>query len=95
MLELRDICFTIEKDGQEVNLLDKISLKIPSGHFMAVIGPSGCGKSTLMKIIGGLILETEGEVWWKGADLSDNGEMLPNELGYVPQFSIAYDHPRY
>lgn len=92
MLELRDICFTIEKDGNEISLLDKISLKVPSGHFMAVVGPSGCGKTTLMKIISGLLLETEGEVWWRGSDLSEDGEMLPNELGYVPQFSIAYDH---
>lgn len=92
MLELRDICYTIEKDDEEVHLLDKISLKVPAGHFMAVVGPSGCGKTTLMKIISGLLLETEGEVWWKGADLSEEGEMHANELGYVPQFSIAYDH---
>ena len=92
MLELRDITYTIEKDGEDFDLLHKISLKVPDGHFMAVVGPSGCGKTTLMKIITGLLLETEGEVWWNGENLAEDGEMHPNELGYVPQFSIAYDH---
>jgi ABC-type multidrug transport system ATPase subunit len=92
MLELRDITYTVEKDGEDLDLLHKISLKVPEGHFMAVVGPSGCGKTTLMKIITGLMLETEGEVWWQEENLADDGEMTPNQLGYVPQFSIAYDH---
>ncbi|MBP7949322.1 MAG: ATP-binding cassette domain-containing protein [Verrucomicrobiales bacterium] len=92
MLELRDITYTIEKDGEDLDLLHKISLKLHPGHFMAVVGPSGCGKTTLMKIITGLLLETEGEVWWRGKNLADDGELHPSELGYVPQFSIAYDH---
>ena len=92
MLELRDITFTVEKDGEDLDLLHKISLKVPEGHFMAVVGPSGCGKTTLMKIITGLMLETEGEVWWQQENLAEEGEMTPNQLGYVPQFSIAYDH---
>lgn len=92
MLELRDITYTIEKDGEDLDLLHKISLKVPNGHFMAVVGPSGCGKTTLMKIITGLLLETSGEIFWNGKDLAEDGELHPNELGYVPQFSIAYDH---
>ena len=92
MLELRDITYTIEKDGEDHDLLHKISLKVPEGHFMAIVGPSGCGKTTLMKIITGLLLETDGEVWWEGENLAEDGEMTPNQLGYVPQFSIAYDH---
>ncbi len=92
MLELRDITYTIEKDGEDLNLLHKITLTVKDGHFMAVVGPSGCGKTTLMKIITGLQLETSGEIWWRGKNLADDGDLPPNELGYVPQFSIAYDH---
>ena len=92
MLELRDITYTIQKDGEDLDLLHNISLTVKDGHFMAVVGPSGCGKTTLMKVITGLQLESSGEIWWRGKDLGVDGEMLPNELGYVPQFSIAYDH---
>ncbi len=53
MLELKDVCFAIQKDGEPLNLIDKVTLKVPRGHFMAIVGPSGCGKTTLLRIIAG------------------------------------------
>lgn len=46
----------------EVLALKKIDLSIQEGEFVSIIGTSGSGKSTLLKIIGGLVLPTEGEV---------------------------------
>lgn len=91
MLELKDVCFTIKKDGEPLNLVDRASLKIPRGHFMAIVGPSGCGKTTLLKTIAGLNPESDGSLWWNGRNLSEDGDLEPWEIGYVPQFSIAYD----
>ncbi|MFT6179848.1 MAG: ABC-type multidrug transport system ATPase subunit [Akkermansiaceae bacterium] len=91
MLELKDVCFTIQKDGEPLNLIDRASLKIPRGHFMAIVGPSGCGKTTLLKTIAGLNPESDGSLWWNGRNLSEDGDLEPWEIGYVPQFSIAYD----
>ncbi len=91
MLELKDVCFTIKKSGEEVNLVDKVSIKIPKGHFMAIVGPSGCGKTTLLKTIAGLNPESDGALFWEGRNLSQDGDFSPSEMGYVPQFSIAYD----
>ena len=91
MLELKDVCFTIQKDGEPLNLVDRASLKIPRGHFMAIVGPSGCGKTTLLKTIAGLNPESDGSLWWNGRNLSEDGDLEPHEIGYVPQFSIAYD----
>ncbi len=91
MLELKDVCFTIRKDGEDVNLVDHVSIKIPKGHFMAIVGPSGCGKTTLMKTIAGLNPESDGALIWDGRNLSEEGDFSPSEIGYVPQFSIAYD----
>ena len=42
--------------------LDRISMGIGEGEFVAVVGPSGCGKSTLMKLVTGLLPATSGEV---------------------------------
>ncbi len=92
MLELKNISFTIPKDDDEIALIDRASIKVPAAHFMAIVGPSGCGKSTLLKLIAGINIETEGNVYWHGRDLSEEGDLEPAELGYVPQFSIAYDH---
>lgn len=58
---------------------------------MAIVGPSGCGKTTLLKTIAGLNPESEGSLWWNGRNLSEDGDLEPYEIGYVPQFSIAYD----
>lgn len=91
MLELKDVCFTIQKDGTDVNLVDQVSIQIPKGHFMAIVGPSGCGKTTLLKTIAGLNPESAGGLFWDGRNLSEDGDFLPSEIGYVPQFSIAYD----
>ena len=90
MLELKDVCFTIEKDGEPHNLVDRANLKIPRGHFMAIVGPSGCGKTTLLKTIAGLNPESDGTLSWNGKNLSEE-DLEPAEIGYVPQFSIAFD----
>lgn len=91
MLELKDIRFAIQKGNDEVALLDQIDLRVPTGHFMAIVGPSGCGKSTLLKLIAGINQETSGNIFWNGRNLSEEGDLEASEIGYVPQFSIAYE----
>jgi len=58
---------------------------------MAIVGPSGCGKTTLLKTVAGLNPESGGSILWQGRDLAKEGDFEPHEIGYVPQFSIAYD----
>ena len=91
MLELKEVSFTIRKNGEEVPLVDRVSIVIPKGHFMAIVGPSGCGKTTLLKTIAGLNPESAGALFWDSRNLSEDGDFAPSEIGYVPQFSIAYD----
>lgn len=91
MLELRDVTLFIEQGHDVKALLADISVRIPRGHFCAVIGPSGCGKSTLLRVISGVAHgEEEGAVFWDGRDLSEN-DFSPSEIGFVPQFSIAHE----
>jgi ABC-type multidrug transport system ATPase subunit len=92
VLQLDEISYTIDKDGEDFDLIHKASLKIAPGHFMAIVGPSGCGKTTLLKIIAGLYEESDGHIYWDGRDLAEDQDLEPAEIGYVPQFSIAYDH---
>lgn len=65
-LTLRDIGVTFADTGEEV--LSGIDLVIPAGAFVAVVGRSGVGKSTLLRVIGGLLRPTTGEVRLQGAD---------------------------
>ncbi len=91
MLELQEVSFTIRKEGEDIPLVDRVSIQVPRGHFMAIVGPSGCGKTTLLKTIAGLNPESGGALLWESRDLSKDGDFSPSEIGYVPQFSIAYD----
>jgi NitT/TauT family transport system ATP-binding protein len=49
-----------------VEALRGIDLDFPRGQLTALLGPSGCGKTTLLKIIGGLLPASTGEVRVKG-----------------------------
>ncbi|MDQ8189398.1 ATP-binding cassette domain-containing protein [Roseibacillus persicicus] len=91
MLQLDNLSFHIAKGGEDFPLLDEVSLDIPTGHFMAIVGPSGCGKTTLLKTIAGINPETSGSLRYQGRDLAEEADFEPHEIGYVPQFSVAYD----
>src|SRR5690554_3087138 len=64
-IELRDV--TKEFNNQVV--LRGIDLEIKSNEFVTLLGPSGCGKTTTLRIIGGFIEPTGGEVLFDGVDI--------------------------
>ena len=57
-----------EFDGQIV--LKGVNLDIYENEFVTLLGPSGCGKTTLLRILGGFLDATEGEVIFDGEDIS-------------------------
>jgi NitT/TauT family transport system ATP-binding protein len=48
------------------SILTDIDLRIEAGDFVCVVGPSGCGKTTLLRLLGGLLEPTAGEVRYAG-----------------------------
>lgn len=46
----------------QARAVDRVSLSVADGEFLALLGPSGCGKSTLLRMIAGLETLTEGEI---------------------------------
>ena len=53
-LVVEDIVKRFDTPEGPLTAVDRVSLGVKPGEFLAVIGPSGCGKSTLFNIIGGL-----------------------------------------
>ncbi|MFA6801559.1 MAG: ABC transporter ATP-binding protein [Acholeplasmataceae bacterium] len=67
LIELKDV--TKEFNGQVV--LRGIDLQIYQNEFVTLLGPSGCGKTTTLRIIGGFIDPSAGEVLFDGQSILD------------------------
>ncbi|MFO1483603.1 MAG: ATP-binding cassette domain-containing protein [Verrucomicrobiaceae bacterium] len=96
MLQALNVSLEIEgpgdaEDNAVLRLLREVSFNVPPAHLMAIVGPSGCGKTTLLKVITGILRESSGELLWDGRNLAEEEDLHPGDLGYVPQFSVAYD----
>jgi NitT/TauT family transport system ATP-binding protein len=56
-------------DGRDVVAIDDISFDLQRGKLVSLLGPSGCGKTTFLKIVGGLIRATSGQVRINGVEV--------------------------
>lgn len=60
-----DLCAVSQQFGQ-FSALNNINLRIDSGERVALVGSSGAGKSTLLRLLNGMLMATQGEVWTLG-----------------------------
>ena len=70
MLELKNLCYSVESGGEVKHIINNVSLKI-NEKFVALTGPNGGGKSTLAKLIMGIIKPTSGQIIFDGQDITD------------------------
>jgi len=70
IVQVRNVSKRFARDGFEVVALDRVSLDIEQGDFLALMGPSGSGKSTLLNLLAGIDRCTEGEVDVLGTNLA-------------------------
>jgi putative ABC transport system ATP-binding protein len=78
MIRITDIEKRYHTEDMEITALDKLSIEVEMGEFVAVMGPSGCGKSTLLNILGML-------------DEPDSGSYIFNnvEMAHCPERKLA------
>ncbi len=72
-------------------VLKNVSLDIKENEFVTLLGPSGCGKTTLLRILGGFLEPTDGQVIFDGDDITT----LPpykRELNTVFQKYALFPH---
>jgi spermidine/putrescine transport system ATP-binding protein len=60
---------TMAFDGEVV--LNSMNLVINDKEFLTLLGPSGCGKTTTLRIIGGFVTPTSGDVYFDGVRIND------------------------
>ncbi len=73
--------------------VDAVDLEIAAGSFVALVGASGAGKSTLLKMVNTLASSTEGEVLFRGENVTGlNPATLRRRIGYVFQGIGLFPH---
>ncbi len=70
----------VVKTYQNVTALQRVSVDVQQGEFVAVMGPSGSGKSTLMHCAAGLDTPSSGEVLVDGVAIGGLNETRRTEL---------------
>ena len=70
IVRIKELSKVYDQGEIQVTALDRITLDIAAGEFLALMGPSGSGKSTLLHIIAGVDRPTRGECLVQGVDVT-------------------------
>jgi len=89
MLELKNVSYKVNKDGEEVYILKNISCVFDTDSTIAITGHNGSGKSTLTKIIMGIISPTSGKILFNGKDITNKSIEERAKLG----LNYAFQQP--
>jgi len=87
---IKDVTKTYETDEGPVHALQPFNLDIKAGEFVVLVGPSGCGKTTMLRMLGGLISPTQGDILVGGNKLFPRvgeaaSQAVLGRLGFVFQ----------
>jgi NitT/TauT family transport system ATP-binding protein len=81
-VSLNDVTIAFKlADGSYYTAVEKASLEVADGEFVAIVGPTGCGKSTLLNVAAGLIAPAKGAASIFGGGLTG----LNRQAGYLFQ----------
>ena len=87
MLKIENLSKVFRTEEVETMALNKVSLHVKAGEFVAIMGPSGCGKSTLLNIIGLLDNPSEGAYYFNGTEV---GHLKEKQRTQVRKGNIGF-----
>jgi len=90
MIKITDLEKIYRTEEVETIALNKLSIEVKDGEFVAVMGPSGCGKSTLLNILGLLDDPDKGSFIFNQIEVADFNErrradLRKHNIGFVFQ----------
>ena len=91
LIEVKDLVKKYGEGEATVYALNHVSMKVYKGEFLIILGYSGSGKSTLLNMIGGIDKVDEGEIIYKGYDITKYKDKQLTQyrreaIGYIFQF---------
>jgi len=81
----------VVKSFDNTVVLKGINLDIDENEFVTLLGPSGCGKTTLLRILGGFLDQTSGEVYFDNEEIS-NKPAYERDINTVFQKYALFPH---
>ena len=87
LIELKHITKIYGSKNNTVKALTDVSMSVEKGEFVAIAGASGSGKSTLMNMLGCLDVQSDGEYFLNGNEVSKLSE---NELSRIRNREIGF-----
>lgn len=92
MIELKNISKTYNHNNQSHVILDNISHVFQEGSKTSILGESGSGKTTLLNLIGGIDLEFEGELLFRGNPIKDFDKFRREHVSFIFQDLNLINH---
>ncbi len=92
MLELKNISFQVEAEGQKKEIIRDISLTVPGGKLVVITGPNGGGKSTLARLIAGIEKPDSGQILLNGEDITEQSitDRAKKGIGFAFQQPVRF-----
>jgi putative ABC transport system ATP-binding protein len=90
MIRTNELTKVFRTEEVETTALNKVTLEVKEGEYVAVMGPSGCGKSTLLNILGLLDSPSSGSYIFNGTEVAnlkerDRTMFRKGNIGFVFQ----------
>lgn len=75
IIKVNNVSFEYITDESKLKAIDKLSLEVKKGEFVAIIGHNGSGKSTLSKNLNAILLPSEGNILIDGIDTREESKL--------------------
>ena len=90
LLDIQSLSHKYQSNNATNWAIKSLSLKVEPG-ILGLLGPNGAGKSSLMRILATITQPSQGEIFWRGENITHSPQVLRNELGYLPQYFGVYE----
>jgi len=87
MIELKNLT---KKFGNVV-AVNRLNLSVSKGEIFGFIGPNGAGKTTTLRMMGGVLVPTEGSVTIDGLNIAREPERAKKGIGFIPDRPFLYE----
>ena len=84
----------VSKNFGEFRALHDVSIAVNADEFVSVVGPNGAGKTTLVNVLTGLLPPSEGQVFFKGENISGVGPIALAKRGMARTFQLVQIFPQ-